>query len=88
MEHAVRTESEAKATFAKVENGQVDGILVPFIVTMNIPGIAEKAAAQKRIPAMFPDRFWVDRGGLASYAPNQYSMGRQAARMVERSCEE
>jgi putative ABC transport system substrate-binding protein len=82
VEHAVRTESEAEAAFAGVEKGQVDGILVPFIVTMNIPGIAEKAATQKRIPAMFPGRFWVERGGLASYAPNQYSMGRQAARLV------
>jgi putative ABC transport system substrate-binding protein len=82
--HAVRTESKAEAAFAMVEKGQVDGILAPFMVSMNIPGIAAKAATQNQISAMFSNVFWVERGGLASYGPNSYSMGRQAARLVEK----
>ncbi|MCZ6473361.1 MAG: ABC transporter substrate-binding protein [SAR324 cluster bacterium] len=84
VEHAVRTESEANAAFAGFEKGQVDGILAPYTPSMNIPGIAAKAATQKRIPAMFPYAFWVERGGLASYGPNLYSMGQQVARMVDK----
>jgi len=36
------------------------------------------------IPAMFTDVFWVERGGLASYAANLYGLGRQAARLVDK----
>ena len=84
IEHAVQSESEAKAAFARIEKGQVDGILVPVILSMNIPGIAAEAASERKIPAMFTNPFWIERGGLASYGLNEYSMGQQAARLVEK----
>jgi putative ABC transport system substrate-binding protein len=36
------------------------------------------------MPTMFDDAFYVKRGGLASYAPSLYGLGRQAARLVDR----
>ena len=33
---------------------------------------------------MFDAAFWVERGGLASYGPDYYETGRQAARLVDK----
>jgi putative ABC transport system substrate-binding protein len=33
---------------------------------------------------MFDAAFWVERGGLASYGPDFYASGRQAARLVDK----
>jgi putative ABC transport system substrate-binding protein len=33
---------------------------------------------------MFPQAFYVERGGLASYGPDLYESGRMAARLVDK----
>ena len=33
---------------------------------------------------MFDAAFWVERGGLASYGPDYYAAGKQAARLVDK----
>jgi putative ABC transport system substrate-binding protein len=33
---------------------------------------------------MFDTPFWVEQGGLASYGPDNYESGRQAARLLEK----
>jgi putative ABC transport system substrate-binding protein len=33
---------------------------------------------------MFSGAFWVEHGGLASYGPDYYGMGRQSARLVDK----
>jgi putative ABC transport system substrate-binding protein len=33
---------------------------------------------------MFDAAFWVERGGLASYGPDYYATGKQAARLVDK----
>ena len=80
----VRTEAEAEAAFAQVRKGGVGGIIAPHTVELNIPGLVLEAASRKGIPSMFPGVFWVERGGLASYAPALNSQGRQAARLVDK----
>ncbi len=53
-------------------------------ISFNIPGFVLEAASQQAIPTMFDGAFWVERGGLASYGPNHYETGRQAARLVDK----
>ncbi len=85
VEQAVRTEEEAQATLAQVRKGEVDGILPPPHVSLNIPGFILEAATNRAIPTMFDAAFWVERGGgLASYGPDYYESGRQAARLVDK----
>jgi putative ABC transport system substrate-binding protein len=36
---------------------------------------------------MFEQAFWVERGALASYGPDYYSSGKQAARLVAKIME-
>jgi putative tryptophan/tyrosine transport system substrate-binding protein len=85
VEQAVQTQAEAQATLTQVRKGEVDGILVPDGLSLNIPGFVVETAGQQGIPTMFQVAFFVDRGeGLASYGPDVSSLGRQAARLVDK----
>lgn len=83
VERTVRTEEEARASLAKVRRAEVDGILAPSSLSLNIPGLVLEATA-RGIPTMFNGAFFVERGGLASYASDHYESGRQAARLVDK----
>ena len=84
VEKAVRAESEARAALAGVRKGEVDGILAPRSLSLNIPGFILEFAPRRAIPTMFDDPLWVERGGLASYSANFYRVGQQAARLVDK----
>jgi putative ABC transport system substrate-binding protein len=84
IERPVRTEEEARATLAQISKGEVDGIVEPPQASLNIPGFILEAASQRALPTMFDAAFWVERGGLASYGPDFYASGRQAARLVDK----
>jgi putative ABC transport system substrate-binding protein len=85
VEQAIQTQAEAQATLAKVRKDEVDGILQPPPVSLNIPGFILETARQQGIPTMFDTAFYVEQsGGLASYGPDLFATGRQAARLVDK----
>ena len=85
VEQTVQTQAEAQATLTRCRKGEVDGILVPDGLSLNIPGFIVETAGQQGIPTMFQVAFFVDQGeGLASYGPSNYGLGPQAARLVDR----
>ena len=84
VERAVQTQEEAQAAVAQIQQGEVDGFLVPRSLALNIPGFLVEAAAQRAMPVMCDGAFWVERGCLASYGPDFYDSGRQAARLVDK----
>jgi putative tryptophan/tyrosine transport system substrate-binding protein len=84
IEKAVVTQKEAQATFDGIRKNEVHGIVLPRSLSFNIPGLALEAMSQKRIPTMFFGPWYVDQGGLASYGPDFYKSGRQAARLVDK----
>jgi putative ABC transport system substrate-binding protein len=84
VEQTVHSEEEAQATLAQVQNGHVDGILPPDSLSFNVPGFVLEAAFLQTIPTMFNSAFWVERGGLVSYGPDLYAMGRHSARLVDK----
>jgi putative ABC transport system substrate-binding protein len=84
VEQAVRTAAEARATLARIRKGEVDGILGPQQVSLNVPGFILETATQQGIPTMFGGAFWVEQGVLAGYGPDQYETGRQTARLVDK----
>ena len=83
-ERAVRSEAEARTILAQVQPGEVDGILKPQTLSLNIPGFILETTMQRGLPSMFDAAFWVEQGGLASYGPDFYETGRQAARLVDK----
>jgi len=62
----------------------VDGILVPRDVDLNIPGTALEVAVNASIPSMFEIAQYVEAGGLASYGAASDAVGRQVARMIDK----
>ena len=59
-----------------------DGLLAPFIDTLDIPAAILETSLATRIPAVFPAALWVGHGGLVSYGPDFHAQGVQAARLV------
>jgi putative ABC transport system substrate-binding protein len=84
VERPVRTTEEAQAVLDQTRKGEVDGIVQPIGVSLNLPGLILKVATQRGIPTMFDAAFYVERGGLVSYGPDYYASGRQAARLVDK----
>jgi putative ABC transport system substrate-binding protein len=84
VEKAARTHDEAREIIVGFSKSEVDGILSPGVVSLNIPGYVLEAASTRAIPTMFHGAFYVERGGLASYAASDYQSGKQAARLVDR----
>ncbi len=82
VERAFRTQEEAQAALATVRRTDVDGIMAISSMGLNIPGLVLEATSQRKVPTMFNGAFWAERGALASYGPNHYESGRQAARLV------
>ena len=84
IEKAVLTQEQARATFDGIRRNEVHGIVVPRSLSFNIPGLALEAMSRQRIPTMFFGPWYVEQGGLASYGPDFYQSGRQAARLVDK----
>jgi putative tryptophan/tyrosine transport system substrate-binding protein len=84
VEHPVRTQEEVQAVLAQVRQDEGDGILAPGSMALNIPGFILEVTTQRVLPTMFHAAFWVERGALASYGPDYYDSGRQAARIVDK----
>jgi ABC-type uncharacterized transport system substrate-binding protein len=84
VERPLRNQDEARTAVAELPKGQADAILAPRWLTLNIPGFMLTAAARQAAPTMFSDSYFVEHGGLASYAANNTEVGRQAARLVDR----
>jgi putative ABC transport system substrate-binding protein len=84
IEQAVTTQEEARRIITVIRKGEVDGIIAPRCCGLNISGFILEASAQQGIPTLFPQAFWVERGALASYGPDLYDTGKQAARLVDK----
>ncbi len=84
IKRAVRSEAEARTQLLQLRKREVDGLLAPFSLSLNIPGVIMEVEAQQGIPALYSGHFYPEHGGLASYGPNTYETGRQAARLVDK----
>jgi putative tryptophan/tyrosine transport system substrate-binding protein len=84
IEKTIANQTEAQATFDDIKSNEVHGIVVPRSLSFNIPGLAIEVTSRQRIPTMFFGPWYVEQGGLASYGPDFYQSGRQAARLVDK----
>lgn len=59
-----------------------DALLAPDQDGFDIGASILDKSLEGRIPAVFPSALWIEHGGLASYGPDYYAQGVQAARLV------
>ena len=81
----VRNAGEFSGAFAELSRERAGALIVssnPFIY-FHRKQIAD-LAAKNRLPAMFEARVYVDAGGLVSYGPNGFDVGRRAASHVDK----
>ena len=85
IENPITDPLEIERGLAELTEGGRDGILIVQSGTnLNIPGRSLQVATSNKIPTMYPASFWSQVGGLASYGPDQFFQGRQAARLAHR----
>jgi ABC-type uncharacterized transport system substrate-binding protein len=84
VERQLHTMAEARDALASVQKEEIDGILAPHAMDLNIPGFVLEATTKQGIPSMFDGAFYLKDGGLASYGPSEFASGRQAARLVDK----
>jgi putative ABC transport system substrate-binding protein len=84
VERSLRTEEEAQAALSRVRKGEIDGILAPRFLSLNIPGLVFDTAQKQGLPTMFHGLFFAERGALAAYSASDNQLGRQAARLVDK----
>jgi putative ABC transport system substrate-binding protein len=76
----VLTADELALTLRGVRRG--DALLAAETSNLDIPTAILRASLTSRVPAVFTTALWVGHGGLASYGPDYYAQGLQAAELV------
>lgn len=85
LERPITAAPEMEAGLAALRGGGSDGILVvQYGGELNIPARSLEVATSNRLPTMYPHSFWTKFGALVSYGPDQYTLGRQAARLARK----
>ncbi|MDH3444587.1 MAG: ABC transporter substrate-binding protein [Deltaproteobacteria bacterium] len=84
VEKGVRSRQEAKTRLSQLDKENIEGVLSPRSMSLNIPGYIREAASRNSKPTMFSSTFFAENGGLASYTPQTYESGRMAARLVDK----
>jgi len=85
LERPITAPLDIEPGLAELKEGGADGILIVQDGTnLNIPGRSLEVAVSDSLPTMYASSFWSQVGALASYGPDQYSQGRQAARLAKK----
>lgn len=77
---AVLTADDLALALRDVRRG--DALLAPETSSLDIPAAILHASLTSRVPAVFTTALWVGHGGLASYGPDYFAQGVQAAPLV------
>ena len=76
---------DLSTAFAAAKKDRAEALIVlasPFFGAHRVPLV--ELAAKYRLPAMYPERGFVDAGGLMSYGPNPWDLFRRAATYVDK----
>ena len=82
---AVQNPSDLEKAFSAITTRRADALIIirSPLTYNNLRGIVE-FAAKNRLPAMYPDREFVDPGGLMTYGPIGEDLFRRAATYVDK----
>ncbi len=81
----VKSRDDVLAILQKIGRDTTDAILIlPDSLVVNAGEQIVSASMAKRLPVVFHERTWVERGGLASYGASFVDLARQAAQYVDK----
>jgi putative ABC transport system substrate-binding protein len=81
----MRDAPEMERAVAAFARGSNDGLIVlPSLPTVRYLEQIVAQAAQHRLPAVYPYRYFANVGGLTSYGPDEIEQYRQAAGYIDR----
>lgn len=84
-EHHVKSRDGVIAALGHLDSRTTDALLIlPDSTVVQSGDRVLEESRQKRIPVMFHEETWIDRGGLIAYGASFVEQGRQAARYVDR----
>ena len=76
-------EEEYRVAFTRMAEESVDGVVVGTMVeNWTYRRLIIALAKEFRLPAIYPDRIFVELGGMMSFGPDTANAGRDCARMV------
>jgi putative ABC transport system substrate-binding protein len=81
--YEVRESEELAGAFAAMTKAQALLVVPSYLFDVHAQRIID-FAAQSRLPAMYPDRAFVEDGGLMAYGVNQLNIRRRLAVYVDR----
>jgi putative ABC transport system substrate-binding protein len=83
--YPVKTAREFKSSLAQMEVNPGDAIFqIADDLVESQGSVLLDEAKKRRMATMFHSEVWADKGSLATYGPNYYEMGRQAADLVDK----
>jgi len=76
-------EEEYRAAFTRMAEESVDGVVAATMVeNWTYRRLIIALAKEFRLPAIYPDRIFVELGGMISFGPDSANAGRDCARVV------
>ena len=85
IEHRASDQADIDRVFGSIKRGDVDGV---FIVSPNLQqkftALTLRLATERQLPMAVHVQGWVAKGGLFSYGHDPNSVGRDAARYVDK----
>jgi putative ABC transport system substrate-binding protein len=84
-EHPIKSAEELKKSVSGIQRRDGDVLFhVPDDLVEGQADFIFETARQKGLPSISNEEIWAIKGALASYGPNYYQMGRQAARLADK----
>ena len=81
----IKSAEELKKSVNAIQKREGDALFhVPDDLVEGQADFIFELARQKGLPTIFNEEIWAIKGALASYGPNYYQMGRQAARLADK----
>jgi putative ABC transport system substrate-binding protein len=85
IEHSVTNRTDIERVFSSIKRGEADGAYIASPdVQQKFTGVILGLTTERQIPLIVHTGGWVEKGGLFSYGHNPASVGRDAARYVDK----
>jgi putative ABC transport system substrate-binding protein len=85
VEHPVKTVDELKGLLGTIQVQRGDAIFhIPDDLVESQASFLFDEAKKQRLATMSHEDIWASKGSLATYGPNYYEMGRQAAQLADK----